>query len=282
MFRQYFSIKKKIFSLSRITSTPTPLGAPSLVVWLGLTTSWRRTTERSWVDSGRARLNNMCRTHLISNGPCSIPRLVTLMTCCRHSLLFIPVRHGIREACGCGCISWASMAKRRARPRCFWKAGLICYIAYWSLRLVWGSHLVAQRRQDLTNLRRRWKPLSFARHHSLDDSLGTGYSIFGSGLCGDGTPERLDWGEEKVFATQCTQFCDQGFTLWPGDHVKQTLSGRPWLPVTDQGSLCQPCLLFWSPVSFALAVIFACCALLKSVWTPSRFRSLFFALELQN
>ena len=39
--------KKKIFSLSRITSTLTPLGAPSLVVWLGLTTSWRRTTERS-------------------------------------------------------------------------------------------------------------------------------------------------------------------------------------------------------------------------------------------
>ena len=39
----------RIFSLSRFTgwaSTPTPLGAPSLVVWLGLTTSWRRTTER--------------------------------------------------------------------------------------------------------------------------------------------------------------------------------------------------------------------------------------------
>ena len=39
----------RIFSLSRLTgwaSTPTPLGAPSLVVWLGLTTSWRRTTER--------------------------------------------------------------------------------------------------------------------------------------------------------------------------------------------------------------------------------------------
>ena len=36
-------------SLGRITgcaSTPTPLGAPSLVVWLGLTTSWRRTTAR--------------------------------------------------------------------------------------------------------------------------------------------------------------------------------------------------------------------------------------------
>ena len=39
----------RIFSLSRLTgwaSTPTCLGAPSLVVWLGLTTSWRRTTER--------------------------------------------------------------------------------------------------------------------------------------------------------------------------------------------------------------------------------------------
>ena len=43
------SLHPWIFSLSRITgcaSTPTPLGAPSLVVWLGLTTSWRRTTER--------------------------------------------------------------------------------------------------------------------------------------------------------------------------------------------------------------------------------------------
>ena len=39
----------RIFSLSRLAgwaSTPTPLGAPSLVVRLGLTTSWRRTTER--------------------------------------------------------------------------------------------------------------------------------------------------------------------------------------------------------------------------------------------
>ena len=38
-----------ISQLSRITgcaSTSTPLGAPPLVVWLGLTTSWRRTTER--------------------------------------------------------------------------------------------------------------------------------------------------------------------------------------------------------------------------------------------
>ena len=43
------ALHPRIFSLSRITgcaSTPTPLGAPSLVVWLGLTTSWRRTTER--------------------------------------------------------------------------------------------------------------------------------------------------------------------------------------------------------------------------------------------
>ena len=42
-------IHPRISSLSRITgcaSTPTPLGAPPLVVWLGLTTSWRRTTER--------------------------------------------------------------------------------------------------------------------------------------------------------------------------------------------------------------------------------------------
>ena len=38
-----------ISSLSRLTgcaSNPTPLGALPLVVWLGLTTSWRRTTER--------------------------------------------------------------------------------------------------------------------------------------------------------------------------------------------------------------------------------------------
>ena len=43
------ALHPRIFSLSRTTgcaSTPTPLGAPSLVVWLGLTTSWRRTTER--------------------------------------------------------------------------------------------------------------------------------------------------------------------------------------------------------------------------------------------
>ena len=42
-------IHPRISSLSRLTgcaSTPTPLGAPPLVVWLGLTTSWRRTTER--------------------------------------------------------------------------------------------------------------------------------------------------------------------------------------------------------------------------------------------
>ena len=38
-----------ISSLCRITgcaSTPTPLSVPPLVVWLGPTTSWRRTTER--------------------------------------------------------------------------------------------------------------------------------------------------------------------------------------------------------------------------------------------
>ena len=38
-----------ISSLSRLTgcaSNPTPFSAPPLVVWLGLTTSWRRTTER--------------------------------------------------------------------------------------------------------------------------------------------------------------------------------------------------------------------------------------------
>ena len=42
-------IHARISSLSRFTgcaSTPTRLGAPPLVVWLGLTTSWRRTTER--------------------------------------------------------------------------------------------------------------------------------------------------------------------------------------------------------------------------------------------
>ena len=41
------ALHPRIFSLSRITgcaSTPTPLGAPPLVVWLGLTTSWRRNT----------------------------------------------------------------------------------------------------------------------------------------------------------------------------------------------------------------------------------------------
>ena len=42
-------IHPRISSLSRFTgcaSNLTPLGAPPLVVWLGLTTSWRRTTER--------------------------------------------------------------------------------------------------------------------------------------------------------------------------------------------------------------------------------------------
>ena len=34
------------FRLTACASNPTPLGAPPLVVWLGLTTSWRRTTER--------------------------------------------------------------------------------------------------------------------------------------------------------------------------------------------------------------------------------------------
>ena len=43
------NIHPRISSLSWFTgcaSTLTPLGAPPLVVWLGLTTFWRRTTER--------------------------------------------------------------------------------------------------------------------------------------------------------------------------------------------------------------------------------------------
>jgi len=76
---------------------------------------------------GGGSVDSMCRTYLVNHGPCSIPRLVTLMTSWKHSHLFIPVGHGISKACSCGCISWANMAKRRARlPRCFWKTHLVC------------------------------------------------------------------------------------------------------------------------------------------------------------
>ena len=58
------ALHSRIFSLSRIigcASTPTPLGAPAVVVWLGLTTSWRRTTERN------PGLGETCETYRPSN-----------------------------------------------------------------------------------------------------------------------------------------------------------------------------------------------------------------------